>query len=590
MDQVEEVKKRLDIVDIVGGYIALNKAGGNFKAVCPFHNEKTPSFMVSREKQIWHCFGCDKGGDVLTFVQEYEGIDFPAALKILADKANVTLTNMRFEAKQDHSRLYEANRLAVEFYQANLDKNNKVLDYLRNRKINQDSIAKWQLGLSGEKWDDLYQYLLSKKFTDQEMFQAGLILKQRTGTGYFDRFRKRLMFPICDTQGRIVAFTSRTLHGIVYDEEEPGGKYINSPQSVIYDKSRILYGWHLAKDAIRKQKYLIIVEGNMDAIASYQANTQNTVAVSGTALTIDHIKLIKRYTNNVILAFDGDAAGSRAVFRSITLGWQEELNLKILLLQKDKDPADIISEDPEIWRQAIKDSAPVMDYYFKRIIAGVDLNRADHKKLAVQKLLPIIKFLKSNIEQVHYLKLLSDKLQIPLELLQSNLNKAEVFIKSEDNAKLSETNIKTTAYSLCEQLLSLVFSHNKYLEKMVADIDPDMIEESLRPLYRKVIIYYTKHQNLENFTNFSELVNLDKEQWIKLSLLGEETYSDTTASDLDNTWRNLFYYLKNQSLQDQRQDLITKLRQAELSNNTAEQDIVTHKINLINKEIQKIQP
>ena len=249
------------------------------------------------------------------------------------------------------------------------------------------------------------------------------------------------------------------------------------------------------------------------------------------------------------------------------------------MLQKDKDPADIISEDPEIWRQAIKDSAPVMDYYFKRIIAGVDLNRADHKKLAVQKLLPIIKFLKSNIEQVHYLKLLSDKLQIPLELLQSNLNKAEVFIKSEDNAKLSETNIKTTAYSLCEQLLSLVFSHNKYLEKMVADIDPDMIEESLRPLYRKVIIYYTKHQNLENFTNFSELVNLDKEQWIKLSLLGEETYSDTTASDLDNTWRNLFYYLKNQSLQDQRQDLITKLRQAELSNNTAEQDIVTHKIN-----------
>ena len=362
MDQVEEVKKRLDIVDIIGGYIALNKAGGNFKAVCPFHNEKTPSFMVSREKQIWHCFGCDKGGDVLTFVQEYEGIDFPAALKILADKANVTLTNMRFEAKKDYSRLYEANRLATEFYQANLAKNNKVLDYLKNRKINQDSIAKWQLGLSGEKWDDLYQYLLSKKFTDQEIFQAGLSLKQKSGSGYFDRFRKRLMFPICDTQGRVVAFTSRTLHGIVYDEEEPGGKYINSPQSVIYDKSRILYGWHLAKDAIRKQKYLIIVEGNMDAIASYQANTQNTVAVSGTALTIDHIKLIKRYTNNVILAFDGDAAGSRAVFRSITLGWQEDLNLKILLLQKDKDPADIISEDADIWRQAIKDSVPVMDY------------------------------------------------------------------------------------------------------------------------------------------------------------------------------------------------------------------------------------
>jgi len=334
---------------------------------------------------------------------------------------------------------------------------------------------------------------------------------------------------------------------------------------------------------------LIIVEGNMDAIASYQANTQNTVAVSGTALTIDHIKLIKRYTNNVILAFDGDAAGSRAVFRSITLGWQEDLNLKILLLQKDKDPADIISEDADIWRQAIKDSVPVMDYYFKRIIAGVDLNRSDHKKIAVQKLLPIIKFLKSNIEQMHYLKLLSDKLQIPLELLQQNLNKAESFIKPADNEKPSETNNKTTAYSISEQLLSLVFSHNKYLDKMIADIEPDMIEESLRPLYRKVIIYYTKHQNLENFTNFEELENLDKEQWIKLSLLGEKTYSDTSAGDLDNTWQNLLGYLKNQALQDQRQDLIAKLRQAELSNNTEEQDIITHKINLINKEIQTIQ-
>ena len=590
MDQVEEVKKRLDIVDIVGGYIALNKAGGNFKAVCPFHNEKTPSFMVSREKQIWHCFGCDKGGDVISFVQEYEGIDFPAALKILAEKANVTLTNMRFESKKDYSRLYEANRLTTEFYQARLKNHDKVLAYLDKRKINNDSISKWQLGLSGEKWDELYLYLRDKKFTDEEIFQAGLSLKKREGTGYFDRFRKRLMFPICDTQGRVVAFTSRTLHGIIYDEEEPGGKYINSPQSVIYDKSKILYGWHLAKDAIRKQKYLIIVEGNMDAIASYQANTQNTVAVSGTALTIDHIKLIKRYTNNVVLAFDGDAAGSRAVFRSITLGWQEELNLKILLLTKDKDPADIIQEDSKKWRQAIKDSVPVMDYYFQRIIAGVDLNRSDHKKIAIEKLLPIIKFLKSNIEQAHYLKLLSDKLQVPLELLQSNLEKTESFVqnKTYETAK-EENDVKTRAYSLHEQLLSLVFYNNKYLDKIIADIEPEVVEETLRPLYRKVIIYYTKHQNLEDFTNFAELDNEDKEQWIKLSLLGEENYANMTANELDNTWQNLIFHLKNRSLQDQRQELINELRQAELSNNTEEQNTITHKINLINKEIQKVQ-
>ena len=214
----------------------------------------------------------------------------------------------------------------------------------------------------------------------------------------------------------MVAFTSRTLTGIVYQDEDFGGKYINSPQTAIYDKSKILYGWHLAKEAVRHKQYLIIVEGNMDAIASQQAGAVNTVAVSGTALTIDQLKLVKRYTNNIILAFDGDTAGSQAVFRSITLGWGVDFNIKVLILPKDSDPADMVKKDVQAWRQAIKDSVPVMDYYLARVLAGVDLNRADHKKIAVQKLLPIIKFLKSQVEQAHYLKLLSEKIQIPLSI------------------------------------------------------------------------------------------------------------------------------------------------------------------------------
>ena len=435
-NHVEEIKNKLDIVDIVSSYINLQQASGNFRANCPFHNEKTPSFMVSREKQIWHCFGCDKGGDLISFVEEYEGIDFKEALKILAEKANVPLTGFSSAKKEDHSKLYEINKEAAKFFHNILEQDTeaskKVLKYLDKRQVKKGSIINWQLGLSSESWDGLLRYLVTEGYGEEDIFKAGLIVKKKDNSGYVDRFRKRLMFPISDTQGRVVAFTSRTLTGIVYDEEEFGGKYINSPQTAIYDKSKTLYGWHLAKDVIRQKKYLIVVEGNMDVIASHQTSAKNSVAVSGTALTLDHIKLIKRYANNVILAFDGDAAGSRASFRSISLCWQEDMNVKILVSPKGKDPADIIKSNPDEWLQFIKDSIPVMDYYFKRIFQAIDINRADHKKVAVQKLLPIIKYLKTEIEQVHYLKILADKLNVPFEILKKDLDQATSFLEKQD--------------------------------------------------------------------------------------------------------------------------------------------------------------
>jgi len=243
----------------------------------------------------------------------------------------------------------------------------KTLKYLDKRHVKHGSIINWELGLSPESWDGLLKYLVTEGYKEDDIFTAGLIVKKKDGSGYVDRFRKRLMFPLFDTQGRVVAFTSRSLSGIVYDEEEFGGKYVNSPQTPVYDKSKMLYGWHFAKDTIRQKKYLIVVEGNMDVVAAHQTSAKNTVAVSGTALTAEHIKLIKRYANNVILAFDGDAAGSRASFRSIALCWKEDMNVKILVLPKGKDPADIIKSNPDEWLQFIKDSIPVMDYYFKRI-------------------------------------------------------------------------------------------------------------------------------------------------------------------------------------------------------------------------------
>ncbi|MBT4849598.1 DNA primase [Candidatus Parcubacteria bacterium] len=594
MNQVEEVKSRLDIVDVVSGYISLQQAGGNFRANCPFHNEKTPSFMVSKEKQIWHCFGCDKGGDVISFVQEHEGIEFKEALRILAERANVPMTGFSFDKKQDHSGLYEINDQALKFYHNLLmqdgEVSKKLKKYLDNRKITKGSIENWQLGLSGESWDGLFKYLISEGYKESDIFQAGLILKKKDGSGYVDRFRKRLMFPIHDAQGRVVAFTSRTLTGIAYDEEEFGGKYINSPQSAIYDKSKILYGWHLAKNDIRKKKYLIAVEGNMDVIASHQTSSKNTVAVSGTALTAHHLKLIKRYTNNIILAFDGDAAGSRAAFRSIALGWQNEMNIKILLLPKDKDPADIVKKDYKDWLSAIKNSIPVMDYYFRRIFAGIDLNRADHKKIAVQKLLPIIKFLKSNIEQIHYLQILSEKLNIPLEILKDDLGKSKTFLQDQQVTQEQVTTQKKDTFLLLnEEILAIAFFRKDYLDKLISEVEPDGIIEDLRALYKKVVIYYTNHQNLDKFLNSEELQENEKETWIRLSMFGEKNYANSTETDLSSDFENLIFRLKKQSLDEELRVLTVQLRQAESSGNSEETNNVSHRINIINKERAKLQ-
>jgi len=593
MNHIEEIKNNLDIVEIISNYIDLNKSGSNFKARCPFHNEKTASFMVSREKQIFHCFGCDKGGDIISFIQEYEGVSFSEALKILAEKANIILPEYSGERKENYSRIYEINKLATEFYQKKIveDKvtSKKVLEYLANRKISKESINKWQLGLSGENWDELYNFLINKKYDKEEILKAGLILKKRDGSGYLDRFRKRLMFPIADTQGRIVAFTSRTLSGIVYNEEDIGGKYINSPQTVVFDKSKILYGWHLSKDAIRKKKYVIIVEGNMDVIATSQTKANNVIAVSGTSLTINQIKLIKRYTDNIIFAFDGDNAGSRAVFRGISLGWQEEMNLKVLLLPKDKDPADVIRDNENDWYNALKKSIPVMDYYFQRILSGVDLSRSDHKKIAVQKILPIIKFLKNNIEQIHYLKILSNKLDIPLNILEKDLDEAESFLDNKKHNNSIYNNKKNKINrSIIEKILSISFYKKEFLEILISDIKLNMIIDPWKGLYEKVIIYYTKHQDLDNFIDKEELSEEEKKIWIELSLLGEKDNANISTDELKNNWILLIKKLKTDYFNNKREELIQKLKQSELSNNIEIQDKLVHKINLINNKIQEL--
>ncbi len=301
--------------------------------------------------------------------------------------------------------------------------------------------------------------------------------------------------------------------------------------------------------------------------------------------------MIKRYTNNVILAFDGDAAGSKAAFRGIALGWQEELNLKILLLPTGQDPADVIKQDKKIWFDAVKNSIPVMDFYLKKVLAAIDIGRADHKKIAVQKLLPIIKFLQSNVEQIHYLQLLSDKLNIPLAILQNDFAQTKSFIESQSKPVVTSKEVvgKDYLFALSEQILSLAFYKDGYLQRFIADIEPEMLAGDLQSLYKKVIIYYTKHQFLKDFLTYSELSAEEKQVWITLSLTAEKDYLDLSDKDLDKHFQSLLNALKRHYLIGQRQELIRNLQQAETQLNNEEQDRLSHQINILNKEIHKLQ-
>ena len=350
-DNVSKIKDRLDVVDVISGYLKLQKAGMNFKARCPFHNEKTPSFVVSPERQVWHCFGCSAGGDIFTFIQQIEGVEFPEALRVLAAKAGIELESFNTAAKDDKTRLYEVCESATKFFEKQFHSNTGklALEYLKNRGVADSTIQEFRLGFAPNDWDSLGTFLRDCGYSENEIVEAGLAIKRTDGSGAYDRFRSRIMFPIFDLNGQVVGFTGRILQlengnwKLENAQAEPA-KYINTPQTRIYDKSRILYGLNKAKMDIKQADQCILVEGNMDALMSYQAGVKNVVASSGTALTPNHLSLLHRYTTNLGFCFDTDQAGAMATKRGIGLALGQNFNIKVVEINviECNDPADLI--------------------------------------------------------------------------------------------------------------------------------------------------------------------------------------------------------------------------------------------------------
>ena len=478
MSTVDEVKQKLDIVEVIGQYVKLTKAGRNFKAVCPFHNEKTASFYVFPERQSWHCFGaCSTGGDVFTFVMKKEGLDFGETLRLLADKVGVSLPSHIEQGprKDEKEKLFQANEAAAQYYHnllVNSPAGEKAKNYLLGRGLTLKTINDFQLGVSPNAWEMLMMYLLEKGFSESELLDAGLILKSEEGKTH-DRFHNRLMFPIRDARGRTTGFSGRVL-----DDSLP--KYMNSPQTAIFDKSGTIYGIDMAASAIRGKDMVVIVEGYMDVIVAHQYGFSNVVASMGTAITEKHITILKKLTKNFALALDPDTAGEEAMTHSVDYENTAEVEIEVVTLPSGEDPDEVIKKDPKLWETAIANASPLAEYMVNFTASKFDLSKTTEKSKLIGQLIPLIAKVKNDLRRDRWLRTLSKLTKIEYNVIEGLLKKS--LISNNFRKPLNRSNIvpvDTIGYSAREEYCLAILLQYPELKKQ---------DEGLRPEYFQNIV------------------------------------------------------------------------------------------------------
>lgn len=446
-DTVSQIKERLSIEEVLGSYIKLEKSGLNWKALCPFHKEKTPSFLISPQRKSYYCFGCGAKGDIFSFVEAFEGLDFKGALEVLANKAGVEIKYSKSEGKQeDKDKSFTIMSLACEFYEKELENTSDAIEYLENRGLTKDTIKSFKIGFAPKSWQALKDHLSKKGFSEKDITALGLLKENEKGKVY-DRFRSRIMFPIFDLSGRVIAFSGRDFDPNRREDEIVPAKYINSPETALFSKGSVFYGLHKAKDAIREKGVSILVEGQMDLVMSHQAGFTNTVAASGTALldkeykedgNLNHLGVIKRLADKVILAYDSDKAGLKASARSTKIALSLGMEVLIAKNQKEgEDPADIIKQDPKRWQEILQNSVPALNY-FGEIIESNSKDRVHFAELMSKKMVPFFASIQSSIVRNESIKNISQKFRIDedsvLEETKNFINKqgSSVVYKEEE--------------------------------------------------------------------------------------------------------------------------------------------------------------
>ena len=527
MDAVEDIKGRLSIEDVISRYVELKRAGRNFKGLSPFSSEKTASFMVSPEKQIWHDFSSGKGGNMFSFVMEMEGLEFKGALELLARQAGVDLTQYRgsydAERGKQKERLYQELELATKFYQVHFSKNREALEYiLKKRGFSKETALEFKIGYSPEDGTALAKFLKSKGFSEEEMKHAGLVTVRYNDAR--DMFRGRIMIPLMDPQGRVVGFTARLLR-----DEPNAPKYINTPATPIYDKSRHVFGLHLAKDAIRKNNYVVLVEGNLDVIASHQAGVKQTVATAGTAMTEQHLKALGRFTQNVRLAFDQDVAGLAATERAIPIAAKTGVSLSIIDVDA-KDPDELIQKDPKAWEKVVTKPKYALDWLVEQYQKRLDIKSAQGKRELSDVVLKLVSGLEDKVEQDHYIVQLAKLIDVSPDALRTKLGKPTSSKPLKRPNKSTEELQKDIIDQTKNQnhLLALVL-HLPELRKYLNSIKKDMFNGETA---QKILEFLKKHDDFELKGNEAKLPSTTGDFVKILILLYEELYQGREILEL----------------------------------------------------------
>jgi DNA primase len=532
MDQREEIKARLSIYDLVSEYVELKKAGRNFKGLCPFHNEKSPSFIVSPDKELAYCFGCHKGGDIFGFYQTVEGVDFYQALKDLAQKTGVELQEVNREAinkaKDRKEVLIEIHEHAAELFQKNLlesDDGKKVYQYVIKRGITPEIIAQYKLGFSLESYDQLYKFLLSKGYSKEVIVESGLASAKDTNlTSLFDRFRLRLMIPIFSKDNKVVAFGGRAL------KQDENAKYLNSPETPIYHKSDILFGFNLAKDTIRKSETVIIVEGYFDQMAVYQAGFKNVVAVSGTALTPRHLQLLKKSASKIIFCFDSDNAGREALYRSAELAMVEGFNLKVLDLRNFKDPAEMIQSDSVAFSEAVENAKDFFERFIELEFLSIDSSqRFQMESISsfLQKSLPVIQKINSDILKDIVVRRFAQVLEVKVDFIYQELAKVKSFKATGTKKEDAPKEKIVLHFAIEDHFWGYLFSFPQVLKNIFEEFEKSEFLFSEKQVYKFFMDNYNNQRDLkEILLSTAELPDEIKK---KLSIVG--VYLESFASE-----------------------------------------------------------
>jgi DNA primase len=591
---IAEIKDRLNVADVLSSYIQVKRSGANFKASCPFHNEKSASLMISPAKQIWHCFGCGEGGDIFGFVMKYENIDFPETLKLLADRAGVELpkyTNENSEQQKRRETLFKINELSAKYFNEVLLRSSvaeEARKYLESRGLTAETIKDWMLGFAPNEYHLLENFLLKKNYKHQELLDAGVIAKNQRSE-FYDRFFNRVTFPIKNYTGEVVGFTARTL-----DKDAKAAKYINSPETEIYNKSKVIFGLHQAKQSIRKEDFAIVVEGNMDVISCHQAGFKNAVGSSGTAFTYDQLQTLSRLTKNLKFAFDTDAAGISATKRALDASLQLGFSVYIVKIQGAKDPDELIKKDPKLFAKALEEAPLYLDYFFEKSFEKYDPSSVQEKKNVVATLVPLMRQLNDPLEIAHYTHILAQRLSVPERTVHEMMAREKSYpsnsfpVRTGDLEQRAKPLVRPRNYLIEQKLLGYALFGNNNRRALIEKSNFDFFKD---PEIKGVIgRLWTEAGDIDSEKFLTDLSDAEDQELAKMALfMVESEYAQLdNPTVFDQEFQQLLREFVSQNIKIEMESVRTEMVLAEQKKDKQKTNQLNQKFLELSQQLSKL--